>query len=400
MRDEVAAVGEAQRRVGLAARDAGRILAGGDAAQLLAQEPAQQGDAAVAGAQVLGRMRGDRALAHLRFVVARESRGARPRSAPTRTCRSSSSASGRCRPAARRGRRRRCESGVSSIGSTQPIDSTAPLLPRRGLGTTRSVGSAASVTRWRRLPSSSVRQLATRTPRSVVLHSTSGICAIAGTNWWPEKTPCRIGTWKLSTTFSKCCSQLHGMIVRPAAAEARVVGLEHLARRELLEDVDARQQRLAVGRAEVGEDEAVALLERIPRLAHVVLAACRRRARTAGRGSGRRPRTSSRDSSSGCLRPRRGRSRARRRDARSADGPARGGRAPSRKRIRSSPSTRTWRGVAAGVGGEADRMPVAAQQLAHRRAGADLGQLAVVRRRREPVGGALVRVIPASRPRP
>ena len=45
---------------------------------------------------------------------------------------------------------------------------------------------------------------------------------------------------------------------------------------------------------------------------------------------------------------------------------------------------------AAGVGREADRMPVAAQQLAHRRAGADLGQLAVVRRRREAVGGALI----------
>jgi hypothetical protein len=64
---------------------------------------------------------------------------------------------------------------------------------------------------------------------------------------------------------------------------------------------------------------------------------------------------------------------------------------------------------AACIGGEADRMPVAAQQLAHRRAGADLGQLAVVRRRREAVGGALVHrhcgsttdaVIPASRPMP
>ena len=46
---------------------------------------------------------------------------------------------------------------------------------------------------------------------------------------------------------------------------------------------------------------------------------------------------------------------------------------------------------AAGVGREPDRMPVATQQLAHRRAGADLGQLAVVRRRREAVGGALIR---------
>ena len=45
---------------------------------------------------------------------------------------------------------------------------------------------------------------------------------------------------------------------------------------------------------------------------------------------------------------------------------------------------------AARVGSEADRVPVAAQQLAHRRAGADLGQLAVGGRRREAVGGALV----------
>ncbi len=44
----------------------------------------------------------------------------------------------------------------------------------------------------------------------------------------------------------------------------------------------------------------------------------------------------------------------------------------------------------ASVGREPDRMPVATQQLAHRRAGADLGELAVVGRRREAVGGALV----------
>src|ERR1700712_2864757 len=155
---------------------------------------------------------------------------------------------------------------VSSIGSTQPIDSTGPLLPRRGLGTTRRVGSAASVTRCRRRPSSKVRQLVTRTPRSVVLHSTFGICAIAGTNWLPEKTPCRIGTWKLSTTFSKCCSQLHGMIGGAPPARAGVVGLERLPGRKFLEHVDARQQRLAIRRPEVGEDEPVALLDRIPRL--------------------------------------------------------------------------------------------------------------------------------------
>ena len=44
----------------------------------------------------------------------------------------------------------------------------------------------------------------------------------------------------------------------------------------------------------------------------------------------------------------------------------------------------------AGVGGKADRMPVAAQQLAHRRAAPDFGQFRVVGRRREHIRGALV----------
>ena len=68
--------------------------------------------------------------------------------------------------------------------------------------------------------------------------------------------------------------------------------------------------------------------------------------------------------------------------------PARHARCLSRNRIRSSPRTRTRRGVSLGVGGEADRMPVAPQQLAHRRAGADLGQLGVVAAGHSAVGGA------------
>jgi hypothetical protein len=56
---------------------------------------------------------------------------------------------------------------------------------------------------------------------------------------------------------------------RAAAAEARVVGLERLALAELLEHVDARQEGLPLRRAEVREDQAVALLERIPGLADV-----------------------------------------------------------------------------------------------------------------------------------
>src|SRR6185436_19916481 len=57
---------------------------------------------------------------------------------------------------------------------------------------------------------------------------------------------------------------------RAAAAEAGVVGLQRLALAELLEHVDARQQRLLLGRPEVGEHQAVALLEPIPGLADVV----------------------------------------------------------------------------------------------------------------------------------
>jgi hypothetical protein len=54
------------------AGDAARIAAAGDDRQLLAQEAAQQGHAAVAGAKVLGRVGGDAALADLGFVVAGE----------------------------------------------------------------------------------------------------------------------------------------------------------------------------------------------------------------------------------------------------------------------------------------------------------------------------------------
>jgi hypothetical protein len=42
------------------------------------------------------------------------------------------------------------------------------------------------------------------------------------------------------------------------------------------------------------------------------------------------------------------------------------------------------------IAGQPDRVPVAAQQLAHRRAGADLGELALVRRRRQAVGRSVV----------
>jgi hypothetical protein len=73
MRQEIAAV--AKRCSGSAPGPRATPLGSSPRAQrgqLLAQEAAQQRHAAVAGAQVLGRMGGDRPLAHLRLVVAGE----------------------------------------------------------------------------------------------------------------------------------------------------------------------------------------------------------------------------------------------------------------------------------------------------------------------------------------
>ncbi len=162
----------------------------------------------------------------------------------------------------------------------------------------------------------------------------------------------------------------------PAAAHAAVVGLEELARVERLEDLVARQHGLALGRAHVGEDQAVALLHRVPGLAHPLALRGRRRARRAARGSGPPRRRASRDSSSGCRAPPRGRSRAWCRDARSARCTRPGRPRRSRKSTRSSPSTRSALGVSVASPNQADGVPVAPQQLAHRRARAHQGQLA------------------------
>ncbi len=83
---------------------------------------------------------------------------------------------------------------VSSIGSTQPIDSTLPYFATRGSGTTRSVGITTSVTRRCVLPPSAGRNDSTLTPRGVSSNFTFGIAAICATNCAPEKEPCRFGT--------------------------------------------------------------------------------------------------------------------------------------------------------------------------------------------------------------
>ncbi len=55
-----------------------------------------------------------------------------------------------------------------------------------------------------------------------------------------------------------------------AGADAAVVGFDHLAGIETLEAFIARQHRLFVRRPHIGEDQAVAFLNRIPGLAHAI----------------------------------------------------------------------------------------------------------------------------------
>jgi hypothetical protein len=64
------------------------------------------------------------------------------------------------------------------------------------------------------------------------------------------------------------------MTLRPAAADAVVVGFQCLAVVQRLEAVVARQHRLLLGRAQVGPHQAVLLLHRVPGLAHAAAAAC------------------------------------------------------------------------------------------------------------------------------
>ena len=69
------------------------------------------------------------------------------------------------------------------------------------------------------------------------------------------------------------CSQLYGTTSRLASpVEPKPPSVDHsvFVLAEILEDVVARQHGLPLRRPEIREHEAVALLERIPRLAHSI----------------------------------------------------------------------------------------------------------------------------------
>ena len=176
---------------------------------------------------------------------------------------------------------------------------------------------------------------------------------------------------------------------RPATAETRVVGLEELAEPELLQHVDARQHGLGLRRTEICEDEPIALGHRIPRLAHVAaqLAALGLARLIQAAPVGRElPAVIAAANTvvfdSAVVKRGAAVHAARVHEAGTAAA------VTEQDQVFAEHAHLARR--RAGVGGEADRVPVATQQLAHRGARADLGQRRIVRGGGEPVSGAFV----------
>ena len=145
-----------------------------------------------------------------------------------------------------------------------------------------------------------------------------------------------------------------------------------------------RQRRRLGALAHIDPDEAVALGGLVGLGLDLVLEVAAAAARSAYRRNCRRRRISSRDRRSAARLPRCGRGTARRSDA-GSDGPSRRpGRRLSRKAISFSPSSIRRIGAPSRceLATTGRRHPVVPHQLAHRRAGADPGQLRVIRCRR------------------
>src|SRR3982750_2534039 len=131
---------------------------------------------------------------------------------------------------------------ASSIGRTKPTDATRPYLPMRGLGMTRSVGNAAWLMRHSTLPSPSLRIDVVRTPSSTASHVTSGMSAICSTNWVPLQDDDVERVDQVLVVLQPVARD----DLRPATADAAVVGFQELALVETLERVVARQHGLPV----------------------------------------------------------------------------------------------------------------------------------------------------------
>jgi hypothetical protein len=218
-----------------------------------------------------------------------------------------------------------------------------------------------------------------------VSHVTCGITAICSTNCVPLKHDV-----KRIDQVLVMLQPVAGNDLRSAAADAVVVGLQEFAFVEHVEAFVTRQHGLLVRRAQVGPHQAVQLLHRVPGLAHLVAGA-------AAFGLAgllhamalhvEQPAVvAAADAALFDLAVIQGRAAMRAVRVDQA-GPA--GLVAKQDQVLAQHPHLARR--VAGVGRGADRVPVAPEQFAHRRAGADLGQLLAVARLRPAIGGAGVR---------
>ena len=177
---------------------------------------------------------------------------------------------------------------------------------------------------------------------------------------------------------------------RPATADARIIGFNRFAGLKLLQHVVVRQQRLGLRRAQVRKDEAVALLQRIPRLAHVV-AQGRAAVGLAGLVKAmplhiEHPAVITATQTPQFHPAIEQRGTAVRAARAHQAGPARAVAKQDQVLAQHAHGPR----LVAGIGRQAYRVPITPHQLTHWRAGADFGQARVVGLVLQTVGGAMV----------
>ena len=178
---------------------------------------------------------------------------------------------------------------------------------------------------------------------------------------------------------------------RSAAADGSVVGLDEFAVVHLLEAFVARQHRLFLGRPHIGEDQAIAFLNRVPGLAHLVpeLAAVGFAGLLQAAALGVELPAVIATADAVLLNL----AVIERRAAVTATGVEQASAAEAvAEQDQILGKGADFPGHVDGVGGESDRVPIAPQQFPHRRAAADLGQFRPGRGGPHGVGGAEIAI--------
>ena len=128
----------------------------------------------------------------------------------------------------------------------------------------------ASVTRCRTVPSASCRSWVEVTPQSWRCQLIVGQISSWGLNCGPLIATWRMNTWYGSITFSWVWNQLQGATDGPPKAKWSTMTISSVSSSTSSKMSVAGEDRLAIGWAEVGEDQAVVLDDRIPGLAVAV----------------------------------------------------------------------------------------------------------------------------------